>query len=295
MRSTNLERDVDDALHDPYVGARAVDVLERIASALADQRRTRAWSFTGPYGSGKSTLSNIIDALLGRDAKRRGEAERILEEASPGLAQRLVAARDAIAPAGFLGGLPTARRESVVATLPRALHTAAERRWSTRVPNSIAAALEACADPDGAGAKEILGAVTALTADGRQPLLLVIDEFGKTLEHLAGHNEFADAQHDLFLLQELAEKAAGPNGLPVYLMTLQHLSFMDYASRSSELKTREWAKIQGRFEDITFVPHHGDSLHLLRRRLDRSAVNSAGQALINACAEASAEIWIQHG
>ncbi|MEV5047763.1 ATP-binding protein [Streptomyces griseoincarnatus] len=295
MRSTNLERDVEDALHDPYVGARAVDVLERIASALADKRRTRAWSFTGPYGSGKSTLSNIIDALLGRDAKRRGEAERILEEASPALAQRLTAARDAIAPEGFLGGVATARRESVVATLSRALHTAAARRWGKRVPKAIAAALEACADPDRAGAKEILGAVTALTADGRQPLLLVIDEFGKTLEHLAGHNEFADAQHDLFLLQELAEKAAGPNGLPVYLMTLQHLSFMDYASRSSELKTREWAKIQGRFEDITFVPHHGDSLHLLRRRLDRSAVNSAGQALINACAEASADIWTQHG
>ncbi|MET8856906.1 ATP-binding protein [Streptomyces sp. NPDC004579] len=293
MRSTNLERDVEDALHDPYVGARAVDVLERIASALADQRRTRAWSFTGPYGSGKSTLSNIIDALLGRDAKRRSEAERILEEASPALAQRLAVARDAIAPEGFLGGVATARREPVVATLSRALHTAAARRWGKRVPKAVATALQACADPDRAGAEEILGAVTALTADG--PLLLVIDEFGKTLEHLASHNEFADAQHDLFLLQELAEKAAGPNGLPVYLMTLQHLSFMDYASRSSELKTREWAKIQGRFEDITFVPHHSDSLHLLRRRLDRSAVNSAGEALIAASAEASADIWTQHG
>ncbi|MGW1609801.1 ATP-binding protein [Streptomyces sp. NPDC002285] len=294
MRSTNLERDVEDALHDPYVGARAVDVLERIASALADQHRTRAWSFTGPYGSGKSTLSNIIDALLGRDTERRSEAERILEEASPALAHRLAAARDALSSEGFLGGVATARRESVVATLSRALHTAAARRWGKRVPKAIASALEACADPERAGAKEILGAVTALTAGG-QPLLLVIDEFGKTLEHLAGHDEFADAQHDLFLLQELAEKAAGPSGLPVYLMTLQHLSFMDYASRSSELKTREWAKIQGRFEDITFVPHHGDSLHLLRRRLDRSAVTTAGQALITASAEASADIWTRHG
>ncbi|MET9950546.1 ATP-binding protein [Streptomyces sp. NPDC006339] len=295
MRSTNLERDVTDALHDPYVGARAVDVLERIASALADQRRTRAWSFTGPYGSGKSTLSNFIDALLGRDAKRRSEAERILDEASPALAQRLAAARDAIAPEGFLGGVATARREPLVATLARALHTAAERRWGKRVPKAIAAALAASADPDSAGAKVILDAVTALTADGQQPLLLVIDEFGKTLEHLASHHEFADAQNDLFLLQELAEKSAGPNGLPVYVMTLQHLSFMDYASRSSELKTREWAKIQGRFEDITFVPHHGDSLHLLRRRLDHSAVSPVGKALIATSAHASAEIWTEHG
>ena len=293
MRSTNLERDVQDTLHDPYVGARAVDVLERIASALVDQRRTRAWSFTGPYGSGKSTLSNFIDALLGRDNQRRKEAERILSDASPALGQRLTTARDAIASEGFLGGVATARRESLVATLARALHTAAERRWGKRVPKSIDTALSLCVDPDTASAKTIIDAVTALSE--RQPLLLVIDEFGKTLEHLAGHNEFTDAQHDLFLLQELAEKAAGPNGLPVYLMTLQHLSFMDYASRSSELKTREWAKIQGRFEDITFVPHHGDSLHLLRRRLDRSGVNPVGQALIAASAEASAEFWTQHG
>lgn len=296
MRSTNLERDVRDELHDPYVGARAVDVLERVVGALADQRRTRAWSFTGPYGSGKSTLSNFIDALLGRDAQRRLEAERILGEASPALAQRLTASRDAVAPDGFLGGVATARREPLAATLARALHTAAERRWGKRVPKAIAAALAPCTDPDTAGAQDVLDAVTALTSEGKQrPLLLVVDEFGKTLEHLAAYNEFADAQHDLFLLQELAEKAAGPNGLPVYLMTLQHLSFMDYASRSSELKTREWAKIQGRFEDITFVPHHGDSLHLLRRRLDQSAVSPAGRALIARSAEASANIWKQYG
>ncbi|MBF6223333.1 ATP-binding protein [Nocardia abscessus] len=295
MRSTNLERDVQDTLHDPYIGAQAVDVLERIASALTDQRRTRAWSFTGPYGSGKSTLSNVIDALLGRDAKRRSQAERILHDVSPALAQRLASARDSLAPEGFLGGVATARRESLVLTLSRALHTAAERRWGKGVPKLIAAALQSCSDPDNSGAKEILEAVAALTADTRQPLLLVIDEFGKTLEHLAGHSEFAGAQHDLFLLQELAEKAAGPNGLPVYLMTLQHLSFMDYAARSSELKIREWAKIQGRFEDITFTPHHADSLQLLRRTLDHSTVSTAGKALISASAEASADIWTQHG
>ncbi|MEK8171499.1 hypothetical protein NKH77_25080 [Streptomyces sp. M19] len=39
MRSTNLERDVEDELHGPYVGAKAVDVLERIANAVGDLRR----------------------------------------------------------------------------------------------------------------------------------------------------------------------------------------------------------------------------------------------------------------
>ncbi|MEU4767740.1 ATP-binding protein [Actinosynnema sp. NPDC023794] len=293
MRSTNLERDVRDALQSPYIGARAVDVLERITSAIADLRRTRAWSFTGPYGSGKSTLSNLIDALLGHDDSRRDEAECILAGTSPALAQRLAAARAERTSTGFLGAVATARREPLVSTLARALETAAARRWGKRVPKPIATALANCTDSAVTGAKQIMAAITAMTAE--QPLLLIIDEFGKTLEHLAGHSEFASPEHDLFLLQELAEHCAGPNGLPVYLLTLQHLSFLDYASRTSDLETREWAKIQGRFEDITFVPHHGDSLQLLRRRLDHSAVNPAGEALIQMCADAAAREWKEHG
>jgi hypothetical protein len=293
MRSTNLERDVQGPLQSPYIGARAVDVLERVTGAIADLNRARSWSFTGPYGSGKSTLSNLIDALLGHDLARRQEAERILGETSPSLAQRLSTARDALTSNGFLGAVATARREPLVATLSRALQTAASRRWGKRVPKNVAVALADCSDASVTRTKHIMAALRAMTAD--QPMLLVIDEFGKTLEHLAGHSEFGSPEHDLFLLQELAEHSAGPNGLPVFLLTLQHLSFMDYASRSSELQTREWAKIQGRFEDITFVPHHGDSLQLLRRRLDHSAVDSTGMSLIKASAEAAARAWKERG
>ncbi|MCA1220006.1 KAP family NTPase [Streptomyces sp. 8L] len=296
MRSTNLERDVEDELHGPYVGAKAVDVLERIANAVGDLRRPRAWSFTGPYGSGKSTLANLIDALLGRDEDRRNEAHRILADTSSALAERLATARAERTGTGFLGAVATARREPLVATVTRALDTAAKRRWGKRIPKNVVAALAACEDPTTTGpkTKQVMAAIKALT-DNQQPLLLIIDEFGKTLEHLAGHNEFSGAENDLFLLQELAEHSAGPNGLPVFLVTLQHLSFMDYASRSSELKIREWAKIQGRFEDVTFVPHHGDSLQLLRRRLNHAAVDAAGQDLIRASAQASALAWKNHG
>jgi energy-coupling factor transporter ATP-binding protein EcfA2 len=293
MRSTNLERDVLDELHDPYIGARAVDVLERVASALADDRRTRAWSFTGPYGSGKSTLANLIDALLGHAGSRREEAETLLAGTSTSLVRRLDAGRSDFAPNGFLGAVATARREPLAATISRALHTAVKRRWKSRPPKAVASVLAAGADPATATPKHLIDAVTVLCAE--QPLLLVIDEFGKTLEHLAGHSEFASAKHDLFLLQELAEKSAGRNGLPLFLMTLQHLSFMDYAARSSELQTREWAKIQGRFEDVTFVPHLGDSVQLMRRRLDQSTVDGPGMALIRAQAEAAAEVWRNHG
>lgn len=293
MRSTNVERDVLDELHSPYVGARALDVIDRLANALGDLRRPRSWSLTGAYGSGKSTLVNLIDALIGHDEVRRVEAQEVLAGTSAGLAHRLEAARAELAPAGFLGAVATARREPLVATVSRALHVAAHRQWPTRMPKSISTALARCSDPSTAGPQDVIAAVTALCA--QQPLLLVIDEFGKTLEHLAGHSEFATAKLDLFLLQELAEKSAGRKGLPLFTFTLQHLSFFDYAAQSSELQTREWAKIQGRFENITFAPHLGDAVQLMRRRLDQSKVSAAGRKLITSYAEAAQATWRDHG
>ncbi|MFY1677380.1 ATP-binding protein [Streptomyces sp. WMMC905] len=293
LRSTNLERDVREKhLGNPYVGARALDVLERVTNAVEDLRRTRAWSFTGPYGSGKSTLSNLFDALLGHDPTRRDEAAEAVKATSPGQAQRLARVRDALDDKGFLGAVATAQREPLAATLYRALETAAERRWGKRRPKDVAQALAACAERDVPTAHSLIDAVTVLCS--RHPVLLIIDEFGKTLEYLAAEGDSGSAESDVFLLQMLAEKGAGPSGLRLFMFTLQHLAFTDYAARSSAIQTQEWAKIQGRFEDINFAPNLGDAVHLMRRRLDLSGVGEPGRTLIQAQADAAAEVWTNH-
>ena len=293
LRSTNLERDVhsEDPLPPLYIGARVQDALDRLASALEDPARTRAWSLTGPYGSGKSTLSLLVTALLGGDGPRRHHADTTVAEYNPGLAARLAAARDRAAPHGFVLAVTTARREPLATTLRHALVQAVARQWPRgRTPRDVSAAFNAVTK-DGSGAAELLALTTALSAHA--PVLLIIDEFGKTLEYLAVDSDGSD--DDLFLLQELAEKSAGKKGLPLYLFTLQHLSFLDYASRSVSLQKREWAKVQGRFEDITFTTHIGDALQLMRRSLDHSAVGVTGQALLAEHHTASAQAWSEHG
>ncbi|MBF8184919.1 ATP-binding protein [Nonomuraea sp. K274] len=295
LRSTNLERDVRDPnLNSPYVGARALDVLDRVANAVADLKRTRAWSFTGPYGSGKSTLSNLLDAFLGHDTDRQREARQAVEATSPGLAARMEHARDERAEEGFLGAVATARREPLAATVHRALATAVERRWGKRPPKAVAQALRVCAEREVPTTENLLDALTALCDTGH-PVLLILDEFGKSLEYLAASGDSGSAENDVFLLQMLAEKGAGRSGLPLFIFTLQHLAFSDYAARSSLIQTKEWAKVQGRFEDITFTPNLGDAVHLLQRRLDQSAVAEAGQRLIRDQAEAAAQAWTEHG
>lgn len=295
LRSTNLERDVRERrLYSPYVGVKALDVLDRVANAVADLKRTRSWSFTGPYGSGKSTLANILDAFLGHDPDRNAEARAVVEASSPALAERLTLARERLAPKGFLGAVATASREPLAATLYRALQTAVERKWKKRPPKAIAQALGACAEPAVPTAELLVDTITALCDTGH-PVLMIIDEFGKSLEYLAASGDNGDAESDVFLLQLLAEKAAGRSGLPLFLFTLQHLAFSDYAARSSSIQTKEWAKVQGRFEDVTFAPNLGDSIQLLQRRLDQSAVSPAGRRLIDAQSQAAADLWIEHG
>lgn len=286
-RSTNLERDVRAAeFPDLYVGARTQEVLDRLISAIEDPQRTRAWSLTGPYGSGKSTLGLIIDALLAPAGSRHGRAMELLHEANGTLAERLLGARKITSPTGFLGAVVTARREPLVSTLIRALHVAVTRRWARKIPNAVKTVMQGL---EHGGSAEILCAVQMLCQHG--PLLLVIDEFGKTLEHLAVQAGSSDNADDLYLLQELAELGAGTSGLPLYMFTLQHLSFLDYAARTTTLQTREWAKIQGRFEDIAFTTHPGDTLQLLVRSLDHDGLNPTGVALVEQQSQAAERLW----
>ena len=78
-------------------------------------------------------------------------------------------------------------------------------------------------------------------------MLLIIDEFGKNLEAIS---DGSDA--DPYLLQQLAEAGQG-TGLPIFALTLQHLSFEDYLVGIDGPRRREWAKVQGRFEDVAYI------------------------------------------
>nr|WP_202533562.1 ATP-binding protein [Streptomyces sp. SID4923] len=288
-----MERDVRvQDLHSPYVGVRAGDVLDRVGNALGDLKRNRSWSFTGPYGSGKSTLSNLIDAFLGHDAERRTTAYKAVAATNAALAQEIAENREALAAEGFLGAVTTARREPLADTIHRALQTAVDRRWRKRVPKDVATAMAACAETDIPTTDSLLHAVTTLC--GKAPLLLIIDEFGKTLEYLVSSGEGSHAESDVYLLQILAEKSAGAKGLPLFMFTLQHLAFTDYASKSNSVQTQEWAKIQGRFEDVTFAPNLGDAVYLLQRKLAHASVQEHGRKLVAAQAQAAHGIWRQH-
>lgn len=283
-RSANVERDAESDVVGSYLPtARALDVADRVAAAILDSTAGRAISVTGPYGSGKSSLALFLAALLGpATAAARRRADEVLREADSALALRVARARDASGAAwkGFIRAAVTAQREPIAATLLRALRMGVVRYAGGEAAASAEPALSAVLQADPSlrrSTSELRRLVSGVAAVA--PVLLVIDEFGKTLEHVASSGAGNSAE-DLYLLQDLAEWSAGNAPLPLIIITLQHLALEDYMSGVSVVQRREWSKVLGRFVDIPYVETPAQAQALiasvfeqttqanLRRRLD---------------------------
>ncbi len=90
-----------------------------------------------------------------------------------------------------------------------------------------------------------------------QFLLIVVDEFGKVLEHAAKNNP----EKELYFLQKLSELVNVPTRQMMLLTTL-HQNFGAYAKGLTEAQANEWTKVKGRFKEITFVEPIEQLLHL---------------------------------
>lgn len=260
-RSINVERDAGGSAIDGYLPVgRAIDVVTRLARALDADDVECALSVTGPYGSGKSSLALFIDALLGpaHDPARKS-AEELLDHAAPQVLATLRSARRRLRAdrAGFIRASVTAQREPLASTVIRGLLGGVERfvpssRQRRRLDEVRASLVEMQRRFTGAErlrpeVREIRDTIAELAK--LAPVLLLIDEFGKNLEAFAD----SPSEADLFLLQELAEWSRGDDGMPLAIITLQHMAFDEYAEGVKGLQRREWAKVQGRFDDIPFI------------------------------------------
>ena len=93
-------------------------------------------------------------------------------------------------------------------------------------------------------------------------LFIVIDEFGKILEHAANNNP----EQDLYFLQKLAEFVNVPTRKVILLTTL-HQNFSTYALKLTESQKNEWSKVKGRFKEIVFVEPVEQLLYLASQQL----------------------------
>lgn len=271
-RSVNLEQDAGrQGSLDGYILTPSVrSSLERLLVALQAPGRERAWTLTGPYGSGKSALAVFLSNLVSsEDVATRRHARSLF-------------AKNGTARTGAVTLHPvllTCERAPLDQLLLRALHTSLSEFYATRrgakpkVLRRISGVLDA---PDSRKSQEsrssvvvecFVEAAAAIHESTGAGLLLILDETGKALEFAARHPE----RGDIFLLQALAEAAARTGPSPFAMLAILHQAFEQYAHRLGTEQRNEWAKVQGRFSDIAFQESVDQLIHLTACALERVA------------------------
>ena len=246
LRSIRIDSDLGDAtaLEGFVCPQSSADILLTMARHVSETGQG-AFTWTGPYGSGKSSLVVALSALLNGNAGLRKEAVKVF-------GQKLTKAIHGALLTGTKGWriLPVvARRDDPVAVIGEAVkRTGLVSRhprggWTER--NLIAALTEVAAEKP-------------RTHGG---LVLFIDEMGKFLEAAAQDGS------DIYILQQLAEAASRSNGRFLVVGVL-HQAFEEYAHRLSHGMRDEWAKIQGRFIDLIVNTAGEEQIDLISRAIE---------------------------
>jgi hypothetical protein len=255
-RSVNVERDSGAEAVQGYLPVgRAIETVDRLLTAINAKNGEVAFSVTGPYGSGKSSLALLIDSILGPESDPAHEASvELLASVAEDLLPKLEQARS-VTPqgSGFIRAVVTAQLEPATTTVVRALlHGIGRFGGKSSILRNCEAQLRTVLEDLQAGrSKTDARTIRAIIRKMREvaPVLILIDEFGKNLEAFAE----APGDGDLFLLQDLAEESRTGQPHRLAVVTLQHMAFAEYAEGASGQQRREWVKVQGRFEDVPFV------------------------------------------
>lgn len=247
QRAVRIDTDFGDpAALEGFVCPRSsAEVLETMARHVLETGQG-AFTWTGPYGGGKSSLAVVLGAMLNGSAELRREAQAILGERVSSM---------------LLKALPPRARGWCVLPV-----TGRRDRPAQVIGEAITAAglLKDYDGPQDWSEKRVLDVVKEIAARNpraRGGLAMFIDELGKFLESAARDGT------DLHLFQQLAELASR-SGRRLLVVGILHQAFEEYAYRLSREMRDEWTKIQGRFIDLPVNVDGNEQIDLLARAIE---------------------------
>ena len=246
QRSVRIDTDHNDvrALEGFICPKSSADVLAALAHHVSETGHG-AFTWTGPYGSGKSSLVVALSALLGGDAALSKRARTAIgEDTAKAVLEALPRKTKGWRILPVVG-----RRDDAASVIGEAIEAAgfgSRGRSKTWTDDKVVKALceAANAHPRAEGG-----------------LILFIDEMGKFLEAAAQDGS------DVYLFQLLAEAASRSDGRLIVVGVL-HQSFEEYAGRLSREMRDEWSKIQGRFIDLAVNAAGEEQIDLIARAIE---------------------------
>lgn len=219
----------------------SADALLAMSRHISETKQG-AFTWTGPYGSGKSSLVVALGSLLNGNHKCKLAARNALgfsvaDEILSSLPPQTDGWR--ILPVVGRRGNPT---QVIGETLlsSRLIPISENRIWTEE-------SLTQC-----------LLSIAEESPKAYGGLIVFIDEMGKFLEGAAQEGS------DIYLFQQLAEAASRSNKRLI-LVGILHQAFEDYAHRLSREMRDEWSKIQGRFIDLPINVAGEEQIDLLAR------------------------------
>ncbi|MCL1489737.1 MAG: hypothetical protein M1G31_03130 [Pseudanabaena sp. Salubria-1] len=300
-RSINLERDLDNpnSVNGYVLTDRSIYALKQILVDVPESEQTQAITLTGVYGTGKSAFAHFLTCLCAAETVVKQDALAIAEKAlTEAEFQKL---NHNLPKKACFRAIATAQREPLAHTIVRALDYGASHFWKKKSKPEIATQLVDLAGEVRAGhkvdSKTALQLVREVIATAETDVLLIVDELGKNLEYASLHPNEAD----LYLLQQLAElqvnknqesASRSPDSVKFYLIGLLHQSFADYGERLASLQRNEWAKIQGRFQDIPFTESARQMTRLIGQAISRSG-DKSNTKKYDALIDSQAEEWCE--
>lgn len=239
LRSVQIKEDMgrEDALSGYICQGTASSLLESMARQITGTRQ-RAFTWTGPYGCGKSSLALMLCSLVGGQSRLRTKAKQILSFPEGSVVHKAFDAKGD----GWLVVPVVGKRVDIGHELSHALAKAKGEAPSKK------------------RTLDVVGELIEAAERHPQGVLVVIDELGKLLEFSAQEGG------DIYFLQELAEAASRCNGKLV-IVGILHQSFEAYASRLGRQARDEWAKVQGRFVDIPLVAAADEVIELVGKAI----------------------------
>jgi hypothetical protein len=202
-----------------------------------------AFTWTGPYGGGKSSAALLVANLIAGEPENRKIARKIAGRELTAVYDKAFPTTNGQWAVVAVTGSRAELRQSIVDAAAPAL------KWSKPVQARAATTNEALIDALITSASAKFGGV-----------VLILDELGKLLEHEAASGG------DIHLLQDLAERSSRSDGRLVVIGIL-HQAFEQYAARVSRDARQEWAKVQGRFQDVPFLAGADESVALLAQAI----------------------------
>ena len=268
-RSINLERDGSslDAINAYVPTSTSIKTLKSILATFNDQKISRSWSLIGPYGSGKSSFGIFLNALLqpsNTDQFKLAieKIKEIDEEVAKAFFKKLNKCDGCfnILLTGSYDGLTKKLFDSIAQSLSASL---LEKKYKLKIQKYYD---EHSHQPQSSNVIEILHLLRNSLKDSKfkfKGITITIDELGKHVEY-AGSNQ---KDGDIYILQELAEFCVKGSSMPIFFSVMLHQAIEFYAKDLDKDTKNEWRKIQGRFEEISFIEGPEQSMRVIAKAL----------------------------